>query len=116
MLQENEPLQNGENIFKLFAKMKSSQKFVKLKNRNQVLLSIYSLNRLYGIICLYMFIFESLTAHPITEGSPYLKVQTHGNKHNLFYSRCNMGLDVRKAVFGGLRTTKVQTSLRIRAD
>ena len=27
----------------------------------------------------------------------------------------NMGLDVRKPVFGGLRTTQAQTSLRIRA-
>ena len=28
----------------------------------------------------------------------------------------HMGLDARKPVFGGLRTTKAQTSLRIRAD
>ena len=28
----------------------------------------------------------------------------------------NMGLDARKPVFGGLRTTQAQTSLRIRAD
>ena len=28
----------------------------------------------------------------------------------------HMGLDARKPVFGGLRTTQAQTSLRIRAD
>ena len=28
----------------------------------------------------------------------------------------NVGLDARKPVFGGLRTTQAQTSLRIRAD
>ena len=33
--------------------------------------------------------------------------------HNMYTVFCCVGLDVRKAVLGGLRTTKAQTSLRI---
>ena len=37
--------------------------------------------------------------------------------HELFIpTHCNMGLVATKPVFGGLRTTKAQTSLRIHAD
>ena len=36
-------------------------------------------------------------------------------KTTLLHVSYQMGLDARKPVFGGLRTTKAQTSLRIRA-
>ena len=41
---------------------------------------------------------------------------THCFTGNLMVGQVHMGRNARKPVFGGLRTTQTQTSLRIRAD
>ena len=44
-----------------------------------------------------------------------LNISADKNSSRTFVA-VKMGLDVRKPVFGGLRTTQAQTSLRIRVD
>ena len=48
----------------------------------------------------------------------WVRIRSHAdnaNQNRGLLTEDNMGLDARKPVFGGLRTTQAQTSLRIRA-
>ena len=65
----------------------------------------------------YIYIQKSTRAHIILN----VYIDGYENKYGTVLIYMNMvgikmSLDARKPVFGGLRTTQAQTSLRIRAD